>query len=245
MHNISQMRPLSVAGLLTGMICLAACTDTTANPDPYEATNRQIHEFNKGVDKAVIRPTSNAYAAVVPKPARRGVSNVVHNLREPLNFINHVLQGDVEDAGQTFFRFAMNTTFGFGGLLDPASDAGLFENETDFGETMAVWGVPSGAYQEIPFYGPSTERDTFGVVVDVVMNPLTHVLDGDPALAYRGGQVADLLNERNEYGRVIDTLLYESADSYLAARIAYFQNRALEVNDEVATDDLEDPFAFE
>ena len=239
------MRALVPACLATGVILLAGCTDTSVTPDPYEQTNRAIHDFNKGVDRYAVRPASQAYAAVVPKPARQGASNVVHNLREPLNFINHVLQGDVEDAGQTFFRFAMNTVFGFGGLLDPASDAGLFENETDFGETMAVWGVPAGAYQEIPFWGPSTERDTAGVLVDFVINPVGQILHGDAATAYRVGQVADLLHERSEYSRVIDTLLYESADSYLAARIAFFQNRALEVNDEVATDDLEDPFAFD
>ena len=239
------VRPLKLLVLVTGGFLLAACTDTSVNQDPYESTNRKIHAFNKSVDRGVIRPLSKGYAAVVPAPVRSGTSNVVVNLRQPVNFINHTLQGDVQDAGATFFRFAVNTVFGLGGLLDPASDAGLFEIETDFGETLAVWGVPSGAYQEIPFYGPSTERDSFGALVNVAINPMTYIVAGDAGTAYVAAQGLDLLQERHIYSNVIDTLLYESADSYLAARIAFFQNRARDVNDDIATDDLEDPFAFE
>lgn len=224
---------------------LTACTDTSVTEDPYEETNRSIHAFNKSLDRNVLKPGSEAYAAAVPRPVRRGVSNGVSNLGEPVNFINHTLQGDIESAGSTFFRFAINTVFGFGGLLDPAGDAGLYERESDFGETLAVWGVRPGAYLELPVLGPSTERDAFGKAVDFAVNPLNYIIESETGNYLLAARAVNVLETRHEYARIVETLLYESADSYSAARIAYLQNRARNVADGIATEDLEDPFAFE
>ncbi|MEM1266186.1 MAG: VacJ family lipoprotein [Pseudomonadota bacterium] len=228
------------------LLAAAACTAGPDPDDPYEATNRSIHEFNKAVDRNALRPVSDVYATAVPRPARTGVSNAVSNIGEPVAFINHTLQGDFDDAGATFFRFAVNTVFGFAGLLDVATDAGIFERETDFGETLAVWGVPPGAYLEVPFFGPSTERDLFGTAVNIGINPTTYLLGGQESLALVGAQAADILNQRQEFGAIIDALFYESADSYTAAKIAYLQNRAqATAADGISEDILEDPYAFE
>ncbi|MEO0914493.1 MAG: VacJ family lipoprotein [Pseudomonadota bacterium] len=238
------------AGLICALFGVAGCTDpavvSAADGDPYEATNRAIHGFNKGLDRNLLRPVSEGYGTVVPKPARTGVSNVVSNINEPLTFINHSLQGDFDDAGATFFRFAVNTVFGFGGLLDIGTDAGIIERPTDFGETLAVWGVRQGAYLELPVFGPSSERDLAGRVVDLAMNPTRYVLPTTEQQVLAGASVADVVNTRYEFRSVVDALLYESADSYAAARIAYLQNKARALGGgELSDDDLEDPYAFE
>lgn len=235
------------AGILT---LLGACAEspdvpTAESADPLEGVNRAVHGFNKGIDRVAIKPASDVYVAVLPKRARGGVSNVAANLLQPVYAANHLLQGDVEDAGTTVMRFGFNTFFGLGGLLDPASEAGMFDNPTDFGETMAVWGVGSGPYVELPIFGPSTVRDSLGLAVDIYADPVPRAL-GDDAWPYVVGiRVADVLQERNELARVIEALYYESADSYSATRIAYLQNRAKTINEgALALEDLEDPYDF-
>lgn len=229
-----------------GVILVAACSNTGVGgtaADPFEQQNRAVHAFNKAADKNVIRPASQAYAAVIPSPVRKGLSNGVTNLNQPVYFVNHVLQGDVDDAARTFFRFAVNTLFGFGGLLDPASDGGLFEESTDFGETLAVWGVREGAYIELPIAGPSSERDLAGKVVDLALNPTRYVIPTPESYYLLGGQALNLLHQRHEYAGIIDGLLYESADSYAQARIAYLQNKANAVGNGPTEESLEDPYA--
>ncbi|MEM8787074.1 MAG: VacJ family lipoprotein [Pseudomonadota bacterium] len=216
-------------------------------PDPFAPVNRAVHQFNKGADTVLIRPLSKGYVTAVPGPLRRGISNGANNLAQPLYVANHLLQGDVEAAGTAFFRFGMNTTVGLAGLLDPATEAGLADNPTDFGETLAVWGLPSGPYVELPILGPSTVRGTVGQVTEIVGDPLFFVIDDEFIAIPIAVEVGALLQTRQDFARVIDALLYESADSYNASRIAYLQNRARELNEGLALEelDLEDPFAFE
>ncbi len=235
--------------MILALLAVSACTDTSglssSDSDPYEDANRAIHKFNKGLDKNLLKPASEVYGGAVPSPVRKGVSNAVTNINEPLAFINHSLQGDFDDAGATFARFAVNTVFGFGGLLDIGTDAGIIERPTDFGETLAVWGVREGAYIELPVFGPSSERDLAGRVVDLAMNPTRYVLSSTEQQVLTGATVADVLNTRHEFASVINALLYESADSYSAARIAYLQNKARSLGGGLSEDDLEDPYAFE
>ncbi len=241
------MKYIVTISLLGGL--LGACTDTggtgVSARDPYEAQNRAVHEFNRSLDKNVLRPVSQGYGKTVPEPVRESVSNAVSNLELPGVFINHILQGDGEDAAETFVRFAMNSSFGLAGLRDPAADAGVFARDTDFGETMGVWGVRQGAYVELPFFGASSERDFAGRIVDYAIDPVSNLLES-PAAEYRAaGTVVDIVNQRYEFTGVIDTLLYESADSYTAQRIAYLQNKSQSISGGVTEEDLEDPYAFE
>jgi phospholipid-binding lipoprotein MlaA len=224
----------------------AGCTDSDrAASDPYEAANRQVHAFNKAADRAVLRPVATAYGEVVPGPARQGITNLASNLSLPGSALNHALQGDASDATGTILRFGMNTLFGFGGLLDPAADAGLYARDTDFGETLARWGVREGAYVELPLLGPSSERDLAGRIVDAVIDPVGNALSGDAATANAALQVTNVVGLRYELRAIVDALLYESADSYAAQRIAYLQNKAAGISGGTSSDDLEDPYAFE
>ena len=194
--------------------------------DPSEASNRAMHDLNVAVDRAVVRPVALGYGQVVPEPVRAGLSNASENLDQPLYVVNNILQLRLDDALQNTFRFLVNSTFGLGGLLDPASDMGIFAADTDFGETLHVWGVSEGAYVVLPVLGPSTSRDTAGLLVDVAMNPTRLAFDTTPESDYVTGlSVADGVNTRYTLGDEIDRLYYENADGYRQARILYLQNR--------------------
>lgn len=251
MTQSTWQRKIAVCAAFVGILALTAgCAGssdvpTADSPDPLEGVNRVVHGFNKGLDRAVLRPVSDAYVTAVPQRGRGGISNVATNLMQPIYAANHLLQGDIEDAGTTVMRFGFNTLFGLGGLLDPASEAGMYDNPSDFGETMAVWGVGSGPYVELPLFGPSTVRDSFGLAVDIYADPVPRALGADALPYLVGVRIGDVLQERNELARVIEALYYESADSYSATRIAYLQNRAKEINDgALALEDLEDPYDF-
>lgn len=237
---------------LAGLAVLAACS--VAPPgveihDPFEAQNRAVHAFNKDIDRALVRPVSQV-AAAAPVELTVPVVNFSDNVALPGMVLNGLLQGDIGGAATNAFRFALNTTVGVLGLADPASVIGLEEVETDFGETLAVWGVPEGAYLELPLIGPSTERDAVGRLVDAVIDPLERF--GTPAqVDYgRGAWVAEQVIERGQFGDTVDSVLYESADSYVQSRLLYLQNRRFELGEgtEAGTsgtfvDPFADPFA--
>ena len=231
---------------------LGACANGQSNLaegevyDPFESSNRAIHEFNKTVDQLVVGPVAEVYGSVVPEDVRTIVENAARNLGEPNAFVNHVLQGDGDAAGTTLLRFVLNTTVGVGGLGDPAADLGLFEQPTDFGETLGAWGLPEGAYIELPLLGASTVRDTVGIAVDLAIDPMNYVITREQAYYMLALKGVNLIGKRNTYDDLITLLLYESADSYAAQRLSYLQNKRYVVSGgETEIDDLEDPYAFE
>ena len=172
--EMSSPRRAAVVLAITALGAVTACTvpDTPQNIfDPYEEQNRATHELNRAVDRAVVRPTAQAYGEVLPPFLRGVIGNVADNIALTGDVLNDVLQGRGEDAGHNLFRFAVNTTLGVGGLFDPAgSSFGLERRETGFGETLFTGGVPEGAYYEIPFLGPSTEREAGGRFGDFFTN---------------------------------------------------------------------------
>ena len=228
---------------LVAVLLATACTRNTENVeifDPYEATNRNIHAFNKGLDSVVVRPTSTAYGTILPTPVRRGVSNFANYIDTPRFILNDLAQGNIGDAGHNFTRFMLNTVIGLG-VIDFATAAGVESRRTGFGETLYVWGANEGAYIELPVLGPSNERDAVGQVVDFVSNPISSVLDASEDWVPPTANVMDRLGQRYEFGATIDGLLYESADSYAQTRNLYLQNRRFELggDDEFAFDPYE------
>jgi phospholipid-binding lipoprotein MlaA len=227
-------------------LTLGACTpvpqgDTFA--DPLETANRGVFELNKGVDTIALRPVSRVYGAVVPDPVKNGFSNFASNLDQPGIVVNDLLQGQGFDAGHNLLRFTMNTLFGFGGLLDPATEMGLEKRTTDFGATLHQWGAGEGAYVVLPFLGSSTVRDAIGSAVDVAANPTRVWLKDDLATGASVANAASLVGDRHRYSGVIDSVLYESADGYAQARLLYLQNRRFELNGDTNEDTVFDPFA--
>lgn len=220
------------------VLALGACA-TSGPPgsefdDPYESVNRRIHGFNKDVDRAVLRPVSMGYGTVVPRPLRMGINNFANNLGEPQEAVNALLQANAEDTVVHVFRFLLNSTMGIAGIFDPASAIGLPESDSDFGETLAVWGVGEGAYIELPFLGPSTQRDTAGRVVDFFTDPFSPFIGTGfqgtfPTGTSTASWMLELADTRYEYSDAIDEVLYESADSYAQSRVVYLDNRRYEL----------------
>lgn len=234
------------AGFVLVGIIVAGCSVTepgTIN-DPYEQENRKVHRFNKALDKKLIDPVATAYGGVIPPSTDSKLSNFAAHLAIPGEIVNSTLQFNFEDVATNTIRFAVNTLFGLGGFLDAATALGMEEDvDTDFGETLYVYGFPEGEYMELPVYGPSTERATYGLVVDLLIDPLNHVLSRDPRKVILPAYVIDKVGDRNQYAAVINGILYESEDSYSTGRTIYLQNRRYKLNRGVSIDELEDPYA--
>lgn len=244
MFDISKLRLALSALLLVGVGACTAIPDENGVIDPYEPVNRQIHAFNKFADTTIARPVGGALAQL-PPDATQPIINFADNVGLPGMALNGLLQLDLDGAVTNSFRFIINSTVGIGGLFDPASVIGITEQETDFGETLAVWGVPAGAYIELPFYGPSNERDALGRIVDFFIDPLDRV--GLQAQIDYGtyARIAGEVIDRGRFGVSYDSVLYDSVDSYIQTRLIYAQNRRFELGQSGAgagDTDFVDPF---
>jgi len=232
-------------GLSVAVLSLAACSTPntpTEIHDPYEPANRVAHAVNKGADRVFFRPASQVYGTVIPQPVRQGLSNASSNLSGPRNVANDLLQGNVEDAGHNLMRFLVNTTVGVFGLFDPASGSfGLEARDTGFGDTLAVWGAQEGAYLELLLFGPSTERDAIGQVVDIFANPLDSIFE-DGADVATATSFPSVLNSRFELADTVDGILYESADSYAQLRLFYLESRRFQLSGQTSAENAFDPY---
>ena len=140
--------------------------------DPWEGFNRRMYNFNAKFDRYIFIPTVNGYRAIVPEIARKGIHNFFQNLGEFRNLANALLQGKLKQSGTTLSRLAVNSTLGVAGLMDPATDFGLYLQKEDFGQTLGHWGVGPGPFLILPVLGPSTLRDAPGYLVDPIYNPI-------------------------------------------------------------------------
>ena len=220
------MSRLALYAPVVAALMLSACSAPQSGGinDPFEETNRRWHDTNVALDRALVGPVGKAYG-VVPDDLRQGVSNMSDTLSLPGMVINDVLQLRFGDALHNSARFVVNATMGIGGFFDPASSAGLPERESDFGETLARWGVGEGAYVVLPVMGPSTERDALGLVVDVMLDPLGPLLDPSQTRVRSVLKVGELADDRARYSDLYESVLYESADSYAQMRLTYLDNR--------------------
>jgi len=193
--------------------------------DPFERTNRAILNFNFKVDRYLLKPVARVYAKL-PRPVRNGVGNFFSNLWIPNTILNDLLQGKFAYAGRDTGRFVINTILGFFGLMDVATELDLPERNEDFGQTLAVWGVPSGPYLVLPFLGPSNLRDTVGLIpqftfTDVLFSDLLFTLDPPEAWYAIGLRLID--TRASLLGA--DRLLELQPDRYLFLREGYRQVR--------------------
>lgn len=211
------------AALLVAAMLVACASGPAANPqDPYESTNRRISEFNEKVDTNLARPVAVVYQKNVPEPVQIGVGNFFGNLKDIWSTVNNALQARPMDTAETGLRVAVNTVFGVFGLFDVATWAGLQRRSADFGQTLGVWGVPSGPYLVLPLLGPSTARDTVGWTFDSYYNLWSGV---EPTGLRNSGTALRLVHTRAGY-LGMDTSLNEVAlDKYSFVRDAYLQRR--------------------
>lgn len=228
----------SVLGVALATATLAGCASTMDSQtselgvhDPIQGFNRGMHGFNKGVDQYVLRPVAIGYDAATPGLVQFLLRNALSHLELPRDFAANLFSGEIEAAGVTLARFGMNTLLGAGGLLDPATDFELPKQDADFGKTFASWGADEGAFHEIPLIGPSTVRHTAGRIVDMAFAPTTYL--GEPFIGPAKTAI-EAVDFRAQNAEVIDEVLYESADSYIAEQSLYIQARRAFVNDGAA-----------
>lgn len=211
----------------------AAAPEPGPIADPLEPMNRQVHAFNKAVDTHLVKRVSSGASDGGGGQAIQAVGNFGANLALPGKTVNHLLQGRPEPALRMTLRFLINSTLGLAGILDPAGkDFALPEVDTDFGQTLAVWGLGEGAYLELPLIGPSSTRDAAGRVVDIVIDPMRGWLDRDQYLIGMGARIASKAGERGRFSDSVDSILYESADSYAQTRLIWTQHRRHELGEE-------------
>ncbi len=234
---------LLVLPLTVGLAACAPQPRPSGINDPGETQNRRVHAFNTALDRAILKPASHSYMKVTPNPIARGASNLAANLSLPGVIANDLLQLKLGDATSNTLRLALNSTFGIAGLIDVASQNGLAQRDTDFGQTLQVWGVGEGAYVELPILGPSTQRDALGTVVDFAADPLRRLLTGPRRYISPVAHALKKLEDRDTYASTVDSILYDSADSYAQARLLYLQSRRSKLYGGVSAADLEDPYA--
>ena len=221
--------------LVTGML-LASHTiaGTVPDDDPWENWNRKVFAFNEVLDTYALKPIAKGYRAVTPDPVEKGVRNAFANIGEVVTIVNDVLQGKFSQAGNDTGRLLINSTIGIAGIFEVAEGLGLEKNDReDFDQTLAVWGVGSGNYLVLPFFGPSTVRGAPGLYVDGLTLPILYV-DHVPTRNTLYG--ADLISLRAE---LLDSeKLVAAADKYTFIRDVYLQRREYLIND----GDVEDDF---
>ena len=207
-----------------------------ADTDPLEKVNRKIHGFNAVLDRHLLRPVARGYDRVLPLPAKKGVNNFFDNLGDVSDGVNNFLQGKIGPGFSDFGRVLINSTIGLGGLFDPATEMGLEDHSEDFGQTLAVWGVPRGPYVVLPALGPSSLTNVFTRVVDSRLDPLRYYYPVSDRNVLRG---LDLIKTRASLLAVEGVVF---GDEYLFFRDAYLQRRKFLEKDGRVEDAFDDDF---
>jgi phospholipid-binding lipoprotein MlaA len=214
---------LAVAASLSG----AAIAGDNPN-DPAEGFNRAMFTVNEGLDTVIAKPLAQGYDYVAPSLVKTGVANAFSNVADVMIGVNNLLQGKPGAAFSDWGRVLVNTTIGFGGLFDWASELGMEKNYEDFGQTMGAWGVGEGAYLFWPIIGPRTVRDTAGFVVDSYTDPLSYTYPVDLRNTLLGVRYID----QRAALLPTDKIIEEGAiDKYAYIRDSYLQHRRNAVYD--------------
>jgi phospholipid-binding lipoprotein MlaA len=193
--------------------------------DPLEGVNRAIFSFNNVADKIVLEPVAKGYKKL-PSPIQSGVGNFINNLKLPLAALNQLLQGQGKNAAESTGRFLVNSTIGVFGLIDVAEDIGLDQKEEDFGQTLATWGIGDGFYIVLPLFGPSNLRDTTGMVMTMMTDPINaYAVTQGEAWAIPVRTAANAIDQRSQIIDEVNALRDNSVDYYAAVRSSYYQNR--------------------
>lgn len=197
-------------------------TDGVENNDPLEPVNRIIFEINQEIDYFLIEPIAWAYSEIIPEYGRDRISNILRNLNEPIVLANNLLQGELEDARGTIWRFVFNSTIGVAGIFDVSTDLGLPYRKQDLGLTFASWGFESGPYLVLPILGPSNLRDAWGRLGDYALDPINWWTFGMQSTSRSGVQILDAKTDNIE---IIDDIRKNAIDHYASIRTWYTERR--------------------
>lgn len=223
LHLTTRTLRLAALGLVVAL-AQGCATGPNANPaDPLEPFNRTVYDFNDGLDRAIFKPVATAYKDVTPSPVRTGVNNFFNNMTDVWSVVNNALQLKPKETLETGMRVVFNSIFGFAGVLDIGTEMRLARNKQDFGQTLGYWGVESGAYVVLPFFGPSSVRDTIGTVVDSSVDIVSNVNNVPARNSLIGLRVVD---KRAQFLDVTDFVEQAALDPYSFTRDLYLQRRA-------------------
>ena len=223
--------------ILFSSIFLLASTEIKASEECFERTSRAIFKFNIGFDNAILEPIAKGYNKL-PEPIKNGAGNFTSNVATLLSIPNHIMQGNLRGAGDATASFLINTTVGIVGLANPAEKLGLSAQKEDVGQTLGAYGFGPGCYFVLPILGPTTARDSIGMIVDSFVDPFAHVTWREKELfgvsgnqidyvAVKGTTAVDFRadNETN-----FDSLEKNSIDLYASFKSLYLQNRENKIN---------------
>ncbi len=226
----------------TALLLLQVCASLRGpDPaDPLEPMNRKVTAFNDLADDLVLRPVAIIYGQVLPTPVRKGIGNFFSNQSDVMSFFNSLLQLKLDAASKNAMRVAINTTIGLGGIIDWATEFRIDKHKEDFGQTMAFWGVSSGPYVVLPFFGPSTVRDSVGLTVDTKTDVNQQLKDIG---ARNTMTILRLTDKRERFLSLSDAVKQASLDPYTFTRDAYLQKRLNDIYDgnPPMLDDFDDP----
>ena len=239
----------SVIVLITLLSACASSLDRAENKekiinssDSWEGFNRGVFAMNDGLDRFVLKPTARAYRFITPKPINKGITNFFVTLDDIPDSANALLQGKFKKSMKAVARFLINGTIGFFGLFDVAKDLGLPDQQEDFGQTLAVWGVPSGPYIVLPLLGPSNLRDGFSLVPNLYLRPQNY------PFSYRdkiNGLAIYAINALDTRSGLLDLEALITGDKYIFLRDAYMQRRLNLILEGQVSDDFGDEYAEE
>lgn len=218
---------VSVIFICLGLLGGCAHSPAWDPQDSAEPISRAVYKFNEGFDYVFLRPFAWGYDKITPNGVRRSIGQFFQNLGEPRTVINDLLQGKGGDAGVASARFLINSTIGLAGLFDPAAHWGLEHHKEDFGQTFGAWGIGTGSYWVLPFFGPTDNRDAIGLIFDAATNPVAWLQDDPTRL---GLTALDTIHARAELFPV-EKVLKQQPDRYLFVRTSFLQKRFNDVHD--------------
>ena len=229
------------------IVLLSSNLHAQTEKECFEKVSRGIFKFNQGFDKSILKPVAKGYNKL-PEPIKNGAGNFTSNLGTLLTIPNHLLQGQWKLAGESTASFVVNSTIGVLGFANPAAKMGLRNQQEDVGQTLGAYGFTGGCYFVLPILGPTTVRDSFGMIADTFIDPFAHVTLREKELANISGnkidyfsvQGASAVDFRADNMTNLNSLEKNSLDIYAAFKSLYLQNRAKKIGNTFSSDDDDD-----
>ena len=224
-------------------ICISA-QNANSTEECFEGTSRAIFKFNMALDDAIIEPLAKGYSKL-PSPIKSGASNFTSNIGVLLSIPNNILQGNFQQLGHSVASFALNTSFGIFGIFNPAEKIGLNPHKEDVGQTLGAYGIGSGCYFVLPIFGPTTVRDSIGLLADTYIDPFAHVTIREKELLSSSGNALDyysvkatsVIDFRADNDKNFESLEKNSLDLYSSMKSIYLQDRENKIKNSIESDD--------
>jgi phospholipid-binding lipoprotein MlaA len=233
----------SIILITASFFLLSSNLSAKTEKECFEKISRGIFKFNKGFDKAILKPLAVSFNKL-PEPVKKGTGNFTSNIGTLLTVPNHVLQGQWRLAGESSASFLINTTIGVFGFGNPAAKMGLKNQQEDVGQTLGAYGVKPGCYFVLPILGPTTVRDSVGLIADSFVDPFAHVTIREKELLNISGNQMDYFSVKGATAvdfradniTNLDSLEKNSIDMYAALKSLYLQNREKEISNIFSSD---------